>query len=248
MKVVQPKPFTFQGGDRAVLLLHGFTGHSGDVRMLGRFLEKNGYTCHAPIYAGHGVPIEELLHTGPEDWWDDVLKGYEHLKSLGHSKIAVCGLSLGGVFSLKLATEAEVVGAIPMCAPTIADHQDRLKAGMMARAKEIKQLEGKNEEQVAEELSALEKEPFTVLERSKKLIDGIGEQLDLVYAPTMIAQGRLDKMINTDSATMIYKNISSEEKHLQWYEKSGHAITFGPEKDQLHEDIYAFLQGLNWES
>ena len=50
MKLASPKPFTFEGGDRAVLLLHGFTGNSADVRMLGRFLEKKGYTCHAPIY------------------------------------------------------------------------------------------------------------------------------------------------------------------------------------------------------
>lgn len=40
MKIIQPKPFTFEAGSRAVLLLHGFTGHSADVRMLGRFLEK----------------------------------------------------------------------------------------------------------------------------------------------------------------------------------------------------------------
>ena len=62
MKLASPKPFTFEGGDRAVLLLHGFTGNSADVRMLGRFLEKKGYTCHAPIYKGHGVPPEELVH------------------------------------------------------------------------------------------------------------------------------------------------------------------------------------------
>ena len=48
MKVKAPQPFTFGEGKRAVLLLHGFTGHSADVRMLGRFLEKKGYTCHAP--------------------------------------------------------------------------------------------------------------------------------------------------------------------------------------------------------
>ena len=60
MKIVAPKPFTFGNGKRAVLLLHGFTGNTADVRMLARFLEKKGYTCHAPLYKGHGVPPEEL--------------------------------------------------------------------------------------------------------------------------------------------------------------------------------------------
>lgn len=34
MQIKKPEPFTFEAGDRAVLLLHGFTGHSADVRML----------------------------------------------------------------------------------------------------------------------------------------------------------------------------------------------------------------------
>ncbi len=90
MKLASPKPFTFEGGDRAVLLLHGFTGNSADVRMLGRFLEKKGYTCHAPIYKGHGVPPEQLVHTGPEDWWKDVMNAYQHLKDQGYEKIVCC--------------------------------------------------------------------------------------------------------------------------------------------------------------
>ena len=34
--------------------------------MLGRFLEKKGYTSLAPHYKGHGVPPEELIQTGPD--------------------------------------------------------------------------------------------------------------------------------------------------------------------------------------
>src|SRR3954454_11508901 len=102
MKIKLQQPFTFEGGKRAVLLLHGFTGNSADVRMLGRFLETKGYTCHAPHYKGHGVPPEELVTTGPTDWWKDVMMGYDFLKSRGYDEIAVAGLSLGGVFSLKL--------------------------------------------------------------------------------------------------------------------------------------------------
>ena len=66
MKIVKPQPFTFKGGKKAVLLLHGFTGNTADVRMLGRYLNEKGYTCHAPQYKGHGVPPEELLSTGPD--------------------------------------------------------------------------------------------------------------------------------------------------------------------------------------
>lgn len=52
MKIAVPKPFTFKGGKRAVLLLHGFTGNSADVRMLGRFLEKRDIPVMLPIIKG----------------------------------------------------------------------------------------------------------------------------------------------------------------------------------------------------
>ena len=50
MQIKLPKPFFFEEGKRAVLLLHGFTGNSADVRQLGRYLQKKGYTSYAPQY------------------------------------------------------------------------------------------------------------------------------------------------------------------------------------------------------
>src|SRR3954467_1094357 len=131
MKMVAPKPFTFGDGRRAVLLLHGFTGNTADVRMLARFLEKRGYTCHAPLYKGHGVPPEELVLSGPEDWWQNVMEGYEFLKQQGHKEIAVAGLSLGGVFSLKLGYTLPIKGIVPMCAPAYIKSEEVMYEGVL---------------------------------------------------------------------------------------------------------------------
>ena len=35
-------------------------------------------------------------------------------------------------------------------------------------------------------------------------------------------------------------------KELKWYEKSGHVITLDKEKEQLHQDVYSFLEQLDW--
>src|SRR5699024_10055106 len=102
-----PEPFTFEAGNRAVLLLHGFTGHSADVRMLGRYLEKKGYTTHAPIYRGHGQEPEALLHSSHDEWVDDNLTAYIHLINLSYNEFAVAGSSMGGALKLKLAINYE---------------------------------------------------------------------------------------------------------------------------------------------
>lgn len=246
MKIAQPKPFTFEGGEKAVLLLHGFTGNSADVRMLGRFLEKKGYTCHAPHYKGHGVAPEELVHTGPEDWWKDVMEGYEFLKSKGHESIAAVGLSLGGVFSLKLGYTVPIKGIVPMCAPMYIKSEEVMYEGVLAYAREYKKREGKSSEQIEQEMEEFKQTPMNTLKSLQELIAEVRNSVDMIYAPTLVVQGRHDHMINTDSANIIYNSVESPTKDIKWYEESGHTITFDKERDQLHEDVYAFLESLDW--
>jgi carboxylesterase len=246
MKIVPPKPFTFKAGKRAVLLLHGFTGNSADVRMLGRFLEKKGYSSHAPHYKGHGVPPEELVHTGPQDWWQDVMNGYEFLKAQGYNEIAVAGLSLGGVFSLKIGYTVPVKGIVPMCAPMYLKSEETLYKGVLEYARQYKQLEGKTPEQIDVEMEEFQKTPMQTLKELQALIADVRSNIDMIYSPTFVVQGRLDHMINTDSANIIYNQIESVQKEIKWYEESGHVITLDKEKDQLHEDVYQFLDSLDW--
>lgn len=246
MKLASPKPFTFEGGDRAVLLLHGFTGNSADVRMLGRFLEKKGYTCHAPIYKGHGVPPEQLVHTGPEDWWKDVMNAYQHLKDQGYEKIAAVGLSLGGVFSLKLAYTLPILGVVPMCAPMYIKSEEIMYQGILAYAREYKKREQKSPEQIEQEMFEFKQTPMNTLKALQELIRDVRNNVDMIYAPTFVVQARHDEMINTDSANIIYNGVEATLKDIKWYEDSTHVITLDKERDVLHEDVYNFLEQLDW--
>jgi len=246
MKIKLPQPFTFEAGERAVLLLHGFTGSSADVRMLGRFLEKQGYTCHAPQYKGHGVPPDELVHTGPDDWWKDVMMGYDHLRARGHKEIAVAGLSLGGVFSLKLGYTVPVKGIVPMCAPMYIKSEEIMYQGILQYARDFKKFEGKSKEQIDLEMEEFKKTPMKTLKALQELIADVRDHVDMLYAPLFVVQARHDEMINTDSANIIFNKAESIQKDLKWYEDSGHVITLDKEKDQLHEDVLEFLESLDW--
>ncbi len=247
MRIAQPKPFFFEAGKRAVLLLHGFTGNSSDVRMLGRFLEKNGYTSLAPHYKGHGVPPEELIHTGPADWWKDVLQGYDRLKTAGYDEIAVAGLSLGGVFSLKLGYTVPVKGIVTMCAPMTMRTTDLMYEGVLKYARDYKRYEGKESSLIEKEIEALQNSSMESLPDLRRLVYDVRDHVDHVYAPLLVVQGRQDEVIDVNSANIIIDEAESFEKQIKWYEKSGHVITLGKEKEQLHEDILEFLQSLEWQ-
>lgn len=246
MRISQPKPFFFESGKRAVLLLHGFTGTSADVRMLGRFLEKNGYTSLAPHYKGHGVPPKELILTGPDEWWEDVVAGYEQLKQAGYEEIAVAGLSLGGVFSLKLGVKMPVKGIVTMCSPMTMKSPDKLYAGVLKYASEYFRYEGKTGAEIEEEVEELRGKTMPSLADLKPLVDNVREQLPNIEAPLLVVQSRNDNVVDPDSANVIYENAASSKKQIEWFEKSGHVITLGPEKQQLHQDVLQFLESLEW--
>lgn len=247
MQRKEHQPFFFPAGKRAVLLLHGFTGSSADVRMLGRFLEKKGYTSYAPHYRGHGVPPEQLIETGPNEWWEDVVQSYQTLKEKGYGQIAVAGLSLGGVFSLKLAMNFPLKGVITMCSPMTMKTKELMFQGVIKYAKEYKKFEGKTEQQIQEEIEAIRQKGMPGLEDLRQFVQEVRNELDLVYAPVLVIQSRNDEIIDPDSAHIIYENVESLNKKLVWFEDSGHVITLSKEKQKLHEVIFEFLESLDWE-
>ena len=122
MKVKSPHPIHLTGTrDEAILLLHSFTGTIRDIKPLATVLNNQGYTCYAPNYSGHGLPLDQFVQFNIDDWWNDVLSGYEFLKNEGYKTIYATGVSLGGLFTLKLAETVEVAKIAVMSAPSEKD-------------------------------------------------------------------------------------------------------------------------------
>ena len=62
----------------------------------------------------------------------------------------------------------------------------------------------------------------------------------------MFLQGALDGDIYKESASFILEQVETDNKEIIWYEESGHIITTGKEKDKVCEDVYTFLNQLDW--
>lgn len=246
MKIIAPKPFTFYGDHRAVLLLHGFTGSTLHVRKLGKYLHERGFTCHAPLYKGHGLAPEELVQTEPSNWWQDVLDGYHFLKEKGYEDIAVAGVSLGGVFSLKVGIELPVKGIVTMSAPAKEKQIDYLRKRLLDYAKGYKKIEGKEANIIDEEIEELKQVPIKSLRSLQRLILETGKQMDRISSPILIMQGCLDEPLYIKSAKMISEQVQTKEKRLKWYQNSGHILTLEKDQEMVFEDTYTFLNQLNW--
>lgn len=244
MQIKLPEPFFFEEGKRAVLLLHGFTGNSSDVRQLGRFLQKKGYTSYAPQYEGHAAPPEEILKSSPFVWFKDALDGYDFLVDKGYDEIVVAGLSLGGCYALKLSLNRDVKGIVTMCSPMYIKTEGAMFEGVLEYARNFKKYEGKDEATIQKEMDNFK--PADTLKELQGQIQDVREHIDEVMDPLLVIQAEQDQMINTDSANIIYNESESDDKDIKWYANSGHVITIDKEKELVFEDVYNFLESLDW--
>lgn len=246
MKIIEPQSFTYKNGDQAVLLLHGFTGSTAGLKGLGRYLQKHGYTVHAPLYQGHGLDPKNLIRTGPKDWWEDVRVGYDFLRNEGFENVATVGISLGAIFALNLAFEEPVNGIVSISAPLKNKTPRALQERVLNYAENYKRMQGKQAAHIDREIERLKDIHIPALKDIQQLISDTRKKIQQLRTPIFIMQGVLDEQLYHDSADFLYHTVNTTQKQLKWYEKSGHVPTKGPERQQLNEDILEFLNTLDW--
>jgi carboxylesterase len=100
---VTPSPdrstFEIPGRDVGVLLVHGFTGDTREMRPLAEHLNSQlGVYCYAPLLPGHGVPPHLMAGITDKDWFNAVKAGLDHVRGQ-FARVVVVGYSMGGALS-----------------------------------------------------------------------------------------------------------------------------------------------------
>lgn len=111
---------------RGVLLVHGFTGSPYELHLLAAHLHNAGYHCLIPRLAGHHQSLATLAATGWPDWLASAEAALHELHSAiaagaaAPPRIAVVGLSMGGLLTLDLARRYATPDAASPTRPIIS--------------------------------------------------------------------------------------------------------------------------------
>ncbi len=239
------KAFYYEGGADGVLLLHGFTATPGTLRPQGEMLRREGYTVSCPMLPGHGTTIGDMLGKSWADWLACAREEYSRL-SRKCSRVAVCGLSMGGALAAILAEEYRPAGCV-FYSPCIRMKQ---KYACIAKAAGlfIKVAPGK---------PAPQDDPYDELGEYNCAYEGtpVSKGYDLwrltvrarlgmkkIVSPVLILQSELDTTIDRTGARLLYDSVSSEDKKLILLKESRHVCTLGPEREKVNEETSAFLR------
>ena len=74
----------------------------------------------------------------------------------------------------------------------------------------------------------------------------IQQQLADIRVPVFLAQAGNDQLITPSTVYHAAQNFTQTRCSVQWYPKSGHVITVGPDRKEFEKDVLHFVEGLSW--
>jgi carboxylesterase len=229
-------------GSIGVLLLHGLTGSPDEVRPLGDFLARKGYSVLIPWLAGHGTSPADLSRTKWQDWSFSAREALYALKRRC-ARVYVGGLSMGACQALHLASHEEVEGVLSMAGLyKLFDWRFNMIGFFKFLQRKTGNLKGGVADPEASPHQTYDYAPTQSLHELKKLMDHLRDDLPFVKAPALIVHGAKDSMVPPANADHIYAALGSPIKHKVILPDSDHVIPLDFNKEQLFRNTLHFMR------
>ena len=237
--------FYWQSGPTGILLIHGFTATTAEVRPLAAVLHENGYTVSGPLLPGHGTAWQDANRCRWEDWVQCVDEKYRELKARCE-RVVVGGESLGGLLALYLASEhPEILGVLSYASAlkTSPFFLHLISHFLPAIIPSLKKHPGEPTE------SDQHWQGYAVIpsKAGAQLLQLQGEvhrRLPAVRQPILIVQGRLDRSVYPEAPEVIEQQVGSSIKEVHWMENSHHCVVIDNERQAVAELTLDFLSRL----
>ena len=236
--------FLLEGNNgKAVLLLHGYTGTTVEMRPLGNYLHSLGYTVLCPRLPGHGTSVEDLKETVASQWVAAAKLGYAILAKQ-YSKIYVAGLSMGALLAIVIAATEKVERAALLATPIFL--QDKRAPFLPILRYFIHYLpkHKRNYHEMQKYCQAYDRMPTKPLTSLFALIKACKKELvQKITVPCIVLQSTIEHTVKPKSAQYIYDNLGTpkEAKKLVWLEKSGHILTLDAEHEKVFQTVADFF-------
>ena len=253
--------------DSAIIFLHGFKATPLQFKELSYYFSKN-YNVIVPLYPGHGTNKEDFKKTYFSQWYKSAKDVYFEARKK-YKKVFICGLSMGGTITLKLAEEfccdknLAPDGIICISAPVflnnlakgiIYDFRLYFDRYISWFIKELKNKPNTGDKDGAINDVPPDYDPFDFPVQVHSLKMGMYEttkNLKSVKAPILLMQAKEDETVPFANLDYIKQNVSSKiikvkEFNLRDWKHTKHVIiNYNSTKKQVRNEIEKFLSLLN---
>ena len=237
------EPFSLEGSNVGVLVLHGFTGSTQSIRDLGVGLNRRfGFSVVAPRLPGHGTSPDDMESTGCLDWMGEAELALQDLAKR-KDKVFVTGLSMGGTLTLNLAARfPNLVSAIAPIAPAAGLMNDGFATVLFMNPgpKRVPGIGSDIKMPGVKELAYAEV-PVACMREVTVLISLTRDLMHKIACPTFVVHAREDHVLPAGNAMEVVRTIASDDIRLLWLNNSYHVATLDNDKDLIVERVGQFF-------
>lgn len=234
--------FILKGSANGVLLFHGFTATTLEVRPLAEFIHKQtGATVSAPLLPGHGTSPRDLSTCHYQDWLQAAEDAYAAIRQTS-STVIVGGESMGGLLALYLAAKFPEINSLLLFAPAL------ITPGLL-QARLLKWILFGSPKKNLEKpqvgflpWQGYRINPLNAVVELGKLQSTVRNLLPKVTHPTLIFQGDQDETIDPIGSKIIYKTITSANRQLIDVENCGHCILLDVQYPHIYQTALQFIR------
>ena len=249
--IATAEPFLLPGSKTGCLLIHGFTGAPKEMRWMGEYLSRQGYSVLGIRLAGHATRPEDMMRSRWTDWTASVEDGYQLLRGLT-DRIYLIGLSMGGVLALLMSTRLGVKGVAAISTPYRLANDWRLNYLEFLSIFQTYMPKSKGEpgsgwvdQEARQEHISYPQNPVRSIAELRKLIDEMRASLPDVRVPVLLIHSQEDKYVAPENMEFIYRElIHVQDKTKLYVTGSGHVVTRDAARLQAFQATAEFIRRL----
>ncbi|TAL32441.1 MAG: alpha/beta fold hydrolase [Spirochaetes bacterium] len=234
---------------KGVLLVHGYMAAPEEMRALGEFLYRRGFTVYGVRMRGHGTAPEDLQERTWEEWYESVNRGYVVLKNTV-KRMAVVGFSTGAGLALLQAVNKSdrFAGMVSINAPlrinnigsrmasTIV-HWNNFMDRLSVKKGKLEFVANTPENQHINYF----RNPVRGVAQLEKFMRVVDQNLPELCVPALIIQGSNDPVVNPVSGPEIFDRIGCRNKELCRLFADRHGIVNGEGSHRVFMRVLRFL-------
>jgi carboxylesterase len=240
---LEGSPFYWEAGPVGVLLCHGFTATTAEVRLLAQTLRSKGYSVAGPLLPGHGTTPRDCNRFTWQDWYASVEQTYQQL-AIHCPTVVIGGESTGALLALYLAVKHSDTAGILCYAPALRLKLGRFSNLLLSVLSPFITSVPKTPSKDDNPWQGYTVQPLKGAIQLKRLQTVIYPLLPKIHQPILILQGRLDPVVHPQSPQIILDRVSSTIKELHCLEHSTHCVILDKERDMAASLTLDFLQRL----
>ena len=237
------EPIDLPGGRVGVLLSHGFTGTTQSMRPWAEHLAAAGLTVVAPRLPGHGTRWQDMNKTRFADWYGEVERSFDELRSRCTTVFAM-GLSMGGTLVLRLAEERgdQVAGLVVVNAALASDRRDAKLAPVLAKV--LPSMPG-----IASDIKkpgvtelAYRRNPLRAFVSLQRAWPVVRADLPRISCPVLVYRSRVDHVVEPVSGRVLLEGLAGGTVEERVLEDSYHVATLDHDAPTIFDGSLAFVR------